>query len=68
MTENIANNPDTVSVSGAPIISANQELRTVHSVQVSGLQPSTNYYYVIHATDQAGNVSVSWPGIVRTNQ
>ncbi len=43
-------------------------LRTMHSVQVSGLSANTNYYYVIHVTDQAGNVSVTWPAVMHTNQ
>ena len=68
MTENTVNNPDTVSVSGTSIASANLGLRTTHSVQISGLAANTNYYYVIHATDQAGNVSVTWPGVLHTNQ
>ena len=67
LTENSANNPDTVSVAGNAIVSANSGLRTAHSVSVQNLQRDTVYYYAIHVTDQAGNVSVTWPTTFRTN-
>lgn len=35
-------------------------LRTGQSITIQNLAPSTTYYYLIQATDQAGNVSVSW--------
>ncbi len=68
MTENTANNPDSVSVSGTRLESGNLGLRTSHAVNVQNLQSNSLYYYVIHATDQAGNVSVTWPSVVRTSQ
>ena len=40
--------------------------RVSHDVMLSGLAPSTTYFYVIHATDARGNVSISWPATFRT--
>lgn len=66
ITENHGNGPDTVSVAGNEVISANYGLRTSHIVNVQYLQANTRYYYVIRATDQAGNVSVTWPVTFQT--
>lgn len=41
---------------------------TSQSVTLSGLAPNTIYYYVIMATDTAGNVSVTTQQTLRTNQ
>ncbi len=41
-------------------------LRTVQDVALSGLNPSTTYYYVIQVTDQSGNTSVTWPSTFTT--
>lgn len=68
LTENQASNPGTVAVTGSAVVSANLGLNTSHSVNVQNLRANTMYYYVIHATDQAGNVSVTWPTTFRTNQ
>lgn len=68
LTENQAANPDTVSVNGTAVVSANSGLASSHSVNVQNLSANTTYYYVIHATDQAGNVSVTWPTTFKTNQ
>ena len=40
---------------------------TGHSVQLTGLQPSTFYYYIVRAIDQSGNVTVSEPMSFKTN-
>ena len=40
--------------------------RVSHDVMLSGLAPNTTYFYVIHATDARGNVSISWPATFRT--
>lgn len=68
LTESASRTPYTVSVTGTAVASANFGLRTSHSVNVQNLQANTTYYYSIHATDQAGNVSVTWPTTFRTSQ
>lgn len=55
-----------VAVSGS-VVSTDSNLRTSQNVMISGLQPATTYYYAIYATDQMGNVSISWPSTFRTN-
>lgn len=61
MSENQGMFTGSVLVTGTPLVSANNGLRTSHAVNAQNLHPSTTYYYVIHTTDQAGNVSVTWP-------
>lgn len=57
---------NTVDVSGtAVMIDAN--FHTTQSMSIGGLQPNTTYYYLIYATDQDGNVSVTWPSTFHTN-
>lgn len=57
-----ANNP---SISGT-IAMTDTNLRASQAVSVQGLSANTMYYYLIHTTDQAGNVSVTWPSTFRT--
>jgi peptidoglycan hydrolase-like protein with peptidoglycan-binding domain len=38
-----------------------------HSVQLSGLQPNTFYYYIARSIDQSGNVTMSQPMSFQTN-
>ena len=40
---------------------------TTQNLQIYGLSSNTNYYYVVMATDMAGNVSVSVPLMFHTN-
>lgn len=51
---------NSVDVSGY-VARTDFNLKTSQSVSMQGLQPNTRYYYLIYATDQEGNVSVSWP-------
>ncbi|MFZ2556245.1 MAG: peptidoglycan-binding protein [Minisyncoccia bacterium] len=53
-------NGSTVSVSGIAT-STDTALRISQIVPMSGLQAKTTYYYLIHATDAAGNVNITWP-------
>jgi len=64
--ESKISNPYSVSVTGIPVASANSGLQTSHNVNVQNLNANTTYYYAIHARDQAGNVSVTWPSNVHT--
>ncbi len=38
-----------------------------HSVQLTGLQPNTFYYYIARSIDQSGNVTMSEPMSFQTN-
>jgi len=40
---------------------------TSHSVQLTGLQPNTFYYYIARSIDQSGNVTMSQPMSFQTN-
>jgi len=40
---------------------------TNHSVQLTGLQPNTLYYYIVRSIDQSGNVTMSTPHSFQTN-
>lgn len=54
-----------VTISGSSFL-ANTDLRSSHSAMLSGLQPSTNYYYVVYVRDGSGNESITWPSLFRT--
>ncbi len=56
---------NTVTVSGFTAMT-DASYRTNQNVSISGLQANTNYYYLIHTTDQAGNVSVTVPSVFTT--
>ncbi len=58
-------NNNSVSVSGQSAM-ANANFSTSQSVSLPNLQANTTYYYLIYATDQAGNVSVTWPTTFKT--
>ena len=55
-----------VGVSGSTAMT-DTSLRTSQSVSISNLQANTTYYYLVYATDQAGNVSVTVPSTFRTS-
>lgn len=55
-----------VYVTGSAVAS-DSTLSGSHNINVTGLQSNTTYYYMIHATDQRGNVSVTWPSTFRTD-
>ncbi|MFA5013234.1 MAG: FG-GAP-like repeat-containing protein [Candidatus Paceibacterota bacterium] len=44
---------------GAPEVQSNGDLDQSHSINLSGLQPDTTYYYKVKSTDAAGNVGES---------
>ncbi len=50
----------TASVGGT-LLSSGSTLSTTHTVNVQNLASNSSYYYVISATDAAGNVSFTWP-------
>ena len=66
LTDGLSGNSASIAVSGTPVGPAMSGLRTAHSVNVPNLQPNTKYYYVLHVSDQTGNVNVSWPATFQT--
>lgn len=56
---------NSVDVSGATAMTDTM-FHTGQSISVQGLQANTTYYYMIYTTDEAGNVSVTWPSTFRT--
>ncbi len=56
---------NSVDVSGNTAMT-DANFRTTQGVTISGLNPNTVYYYLIYSTDQAGNVSVTWPATFTT--
>lgn len=56
---------NSVSVSGTSAMT-DTNFHSSQSVAISGLQANTTYYYLVHTTDQTGNVSVTWPATFRT--
>lgn len=59
--------PDTVSVTGTKVESVTPGFGASHVVNFPNLAANTTYFYVIHVTDQSGNVSVSWPATFKTS-
>ncbi len=55
-----------VDVSGFTAMT-DANMRFSQNVVLNGLQSNTIYYYMIYVTDEAGNVSVTWPNVFRTN-
>jgi peptidoglycan hydrolase-like protein with peptidoglycan-binding domain len=56
---------NSVDVSGNTAMT-DTSMRTSQNVTLSGLNANTTYYYLIYATDQDGNVSVTWPTAFQT--
>lgn len=59
--------PETVSVTGTKVESVTPGFGVSHVVNLPNLAANTTYFYVIHVTDQSGNVSVSWPTTFKTS-
>lgn len=60
-----AEHVNSVDVSGNTAMT-DSNLRTSQSVSISNLDANTTYYYMVYTTNQAGNVSVTWPSTFRT--
>ena len=58
---NLSSSLTSVSVTGGYSAMTDTTFRTYQSVMLPNLAANTVYYYMIYTTDQAGNVSVSWP-------
>ncbi len=56
---------NSVDVSGATAMTDN-DFHSSQNVSLQNLQANTVYYYLVYTTDQAGNVSVSWPSTFQT--
>lgn len=54
-----------VTVSGMTAMT-DTALRVSQAVVLPNLAPNTLYYYMVYTTDQAGNVSVTWPSSFQT--
>jgi peptidoglycan hydrolase-like protein with peptidoglycan-binding domain len=57
---------NSVDVSGTAAMT-DTNLKTYQSVALMGLQANTTYYYLVYATNSAGNVSITWPTTFRTS-
>lgn len=51
---------------GGTAVTADTNLKTVHSITITGLASSTTYFYTVQAVDASGNVSVTWPTWFKT--
>jgi peptidoglycan hydrolase-like protein with peptidoglycan-binding domain len=56
---------NSVDVSGMTAMT-NMSYVTGQNVLIQNLQPNTDYFYLVYVTDESGNVSVTWPGVLRT--
>lgn len=56
-----------VDVSNGMMIMTDSNFRGSQSIAIPNLSSNTTYYYMIHTTDQDGNVSVSWPSTFQTS-
>jgi len=63
-----ATGPNQIPYVSGSLATDNNGMQTSHSVNIQNLQPNTIYYYLVKATDSAGNISVIWPSYFRTNQ
>jgi hypothetical protein len=62
----VSESPRSVSINGS-VASQDASLRSTHNVTLSGLDRNTTYYYIIHTTDAAGNVSMVMQASFKTN-
>ena len=51
----------------APNVTANTDLRTSHSVTMTGLSSNTTYYYVLYVKNSSGTESITLPQTFRTS-
>jgi peptidoglycan hydrolase-like protein with peptidoglycan-binding domain len=58
--------PHSVQISGNAAMT-DLQFRTAQSIALSNLESNTTYYFMVHSTDQAGNVSVSMPATFKTS-
>lgn len=56
-----------VNISGGYNLIVNNDFRTSHSGNITGLSPNTRYYYVIYVRDAQGNESITWPSYFQTS-
>lgn len=63
---NVTESLHAVTVSGSETIMTDTSFRTSQDVSFPDLRSDTTYYYMIHTTDQEGNISVTWPASFRT--
>lgn len=56
-----------VSVTGSDIAMTDMSFRSAQDVSLPDLRSDTTYYYMIHTTDQEGNISVTWPSTFHTS-
>jgi peptidoglycan hydrolase-like protein with peptidoglycan-binding domain len=59
--------PHSVQISGNAAMT-DVQFRTSQNISLSNLESNTTYYYMVHSTDQAGNVSVSMPATFKTTR
>jgi hypothetical protein len=55
-----------VTIGGSSVL-VHTDLRSSHSVTISGLNSNTTYYYVVYVRDGSGNESITWPATFQTN-
>ncbi len=63
----VTENMGAISISGSTAAN-DSNLRNSQNVVLSNLSRDTQYYYMIMANDAMGNVNVTWPATIRTQQ
>lgn len=63
---NLSETMTNVIVNGGSSVMTDSMLRNYESIALTNLAANTTYYYMVYVTDQAGNVSVSWPSTFQT--
>jgi Putative peptidoglycan binding domain/Purple acid Phosphatase, N-terminal domain len=57
---------NSVDITGSSVMT-DTSLKFTQNVSIPNLQANTTYYFMIYSTDQAGNVSVTWPSTFHTS-